>query len=65
MGQAQATKTIRQPLGHHPTVPAWFTTAQALFNAVTLNLLRLANWLAQIPFATTRRSRFAQCRVAS
>jgi hypothetical protein len=65
MGQAQATKTMRQLLEHHPTVSAWFTTTQALFNAVALNLLRLANWLAQIPFATTRRSRFAQLRVAS
>jgi transposase len=34
MGQAKATKTIRQPLEHRPTVSAWFTTTQALFNAV-------------------------------
>jgi hypothetical protein len=55
MGRALATKTMRQLLEHHPTVSAWFTTTQALFNAMALNLLRLANWLAQIPFATTRR----------
>jgi hypothetical protein len=35
MGQAKATKTIRQPLEYRPTVSAWFTTTQALFNAVT------------------------------
>ena len=34
MGQAKAIKTIRQPLEHRPTVSLWFTTTQALFNAV-------------------------------
>ena len=34
MGQAKAIKTIRQPLEHRPIVSAWFTTTQALFNAV-------------------------------
>jgi hypothetical protein len=34
MGQAKATKTIRQPLEHRPTVSAWFVTPQTLFNAV-------------------------------
>jgi putative transposase len=34
MGQAQATKTIRQPLEHRPGMSDWFYTTQALFNAV-------------------------------
>jgi len=34
MGQAQATKTIRQPLEHRPGVCLWFTTTQRLFNQV-------------------------------
>ena len=38
---------------------------QHIVIVVALNLVRLANWLEQIPFATTRRSRFAQLRLAS
>ncbi len=38
---------------------------QQIVMAVALNLLRLDNWLAQIPFAPTRRSRFAELRLAS
>lgn len=34
MSQAQATKTIRQPLEHRPGISHWFTTTQALFNEV-------------------------------
>jgi hypothetical protein len=32
---------------------------------VALNLVRLANWLAPVPFATTRHSRCAQLGLAS
>ncbi len=38
---------------------------QQLVIAVALNLVRLANWLANVPFATTRHSRFAQLGLAS
>lgn len=38
---------------------------QQLVSAVALNLVRLANWLADVPFATTRRSRFARLALAS
>lgn len=34
MGHAQATKTVRQPLGYRPGASEWFATTQALFNAV-------------------------------
>jgi putative transposase len=34
MGQAQATKTLRQPLEHRPGVSEWFASTQALFNQV-------------------------------
>src|SRR5215469_7760494 len=34
MGQAQATKTIRQSLEHRHTPSLWFATTQTLFNAV-------------------------------
>jgi transposase len=38
---------------------------QQLVIAVALNLARLANWLADVPFATTRCSRFARLARAS
>jgi transposase len=38
---------------------------QHLAIAVALNLVRLANWLAPVPFATTRHSRCAQLGLAS
>jgi transposase len=38
---------------------------QQLVIAVALNLVRLANWLANVPFATTRHSRFAQLGLAT
>jgi L-amino acid N-acyltransferase YncA len=34
MSQAQATKTLRQPLEHRPDVSLWFTTTKSLFNQV-------------------------------
>ncbi len=34
MGQAHATKTLRQPLEHRPGVWEWFATTAALFNEV-------------------------------
>lgn len=34
MGQAHATKTLRQPLEHRPGVSEWFATTQTLFNTV-------------------------------
>jgi putative transposase len=34
MGQAQAIKTLRQPLEHRPSVSEWCATTQALFNQV-------------------------------
>ncbi len=34
MGQAHATKTLRQPLEHRPGVSEWFATTAALFNEV-------------------------------
>lgn len=34
MGQAHATKTIRQPLEYRPGLCDWFATTQALFNTV-------------------------------
>jgi hypothetical protein len=34
MSQAQATKTLRQPLEHRPGVSMWFTTTKTLFNQV-------------------------------
>jgi transposase len=38
---------------------------QHLVTAVALNLVRLDNWLAGVPFATTRSSRFARLGLAS
>lgn len=34
MGQAYATKTLRQPLEHRPGVSEWFATTEELFNEV-------------------------------
>jgi putative transposase len=34
MSQAQATKTLRQPLEYRLGVSMWFTTTQSLFNQV-------------------------------
>jgi transposase len=36
------------------------TPLQQIASAVALNFVRLANWLVGVPFATTRRSRFAR-----
>jgi transposase len=41
------------------------TQLQQIAIAVALNFVRLANWLAGIPFAPTRRSRFARLALAS
>jgi hypothetical protein len=41
------------------------THLQQLAIAVRLNGVRLANWLAGVPFAPTRRSRFARLALAS
>lgn len=38
---------------------------QHLVTAVALNLVRLDNWLAGVPFAMTRSSRFARLRLAT
>jgi transposase len=38
---------------------------QHLATAVALNLVRLDNWLAGVPWATTRSSRFARLGLAS
>jgi len=37
------------------------THLQNVCTAVALNLVRLWNWLAETPLATTRRSAFAKC----
>lgn len=41
------------------------TQLQQIASAAALNLVRLANWLAGVPFAPTRRSRFARLALAS
>jgi transposase len=41
------------------------THLQQITTAVALNFVRLANWLAGVPFAPTRRSRFARLAPAS
>jgi transposase len=41
------------------------THLQQIASAVALNFVRLANWLAGVPFAATRRSRFARLAQAS